>query len=59
MPNQIIVVETPAYETKTEYGTQITEATCSEEHGRFEALTRKLVQVPKSEIDEKRRESGS
>ena len=48
MPNQIIVVETPAYETKTEYGTRITEATRSEVYGRFEDLTQKLVKTPKA-----------
>lgn len=57
MPNQIIIVETPTYETKTEYGTRATEATYSEEYGRFEDLTRKLVQTPKAEVDKQRKKS--
>jgi hypothetical protein len=54
MPNEIIVIETPVYETRTEYGTQVSEATGSGEFDAFEDLASKLVQVPKSEIDEQR-----
>jgi hypothetical protein len=57
VPNEIIVVETPVYETRTVYGTQVTEMTCSEEYGRFADLTQKLVRVSKPEVDEQRSSS--
>lgn len=37
----------------------IADREADDQYGSFEDLTRKLVQVPKSEIDEKRRESGT
>jgi hypothetical protein len=56
MPNEIIIVESPAYETRTEYGTRVSlgEATPADEYGSFEMLTTKLVNVPKPEVDEQR-----
>lgn len=45
MPNEIIVVETPAYETRTVYGTQATETTCSDKFDRFLKHTAEIPPV--------------
>jgi hypothetical protein len=53
MPNEIIVVQHPAYETKTDYGFRAETAPASD-FDSFERLAGALAQVPKSEVDEKR-----
>jgi hypothetical protein len=53
MPNEIIVVQPPRYETKTHYGLHA-EPTATTDFDRFADLATSLVQVPKSEIDAQR-----
>lgn len=59
MPQTIINV--PRYITEISYGSRILplEPRPRDEFDQFERVARALVQVPKSEVDEKRRGYGS
>lgn len=56
MPNEVVVVETPAYQTRTEYGIRSSsgEIVPSGEYKRLKDLTQQLVSTHTSELDERR-----